>query len=64
MSTMTWSMSELQQCAAREVNMRRKVYPNRVLTGRMTQKQADAETAKMAAIADLLAEMADGEKLL
>ena len=61
---MTYSMSELQQCAAREVNMRRKVYPNRVLTGRMTQKQADAEIDKMAAIADLLGELGNGEKLL
>ena len=59
-----YSVRELQRCAEREANMRRKVYSNRVLTKRMSQRQADAEIDKMAAIAEMLAEMAEREKLL
>ena len=59
-----YTVRELQACAEREANMRRKVYSNRVLTGRMSQQQADAEIDKMAAIAEMLAEMAERERLL
>ena len=59
-----YSVRELQSCAEREANMRRKVYSNRVLTKRMSQQQANAEIDKMAAIAEMLAEMAEREKLL
>ena len=47
-------MRDLQRCAEREANLRRKVYSNRVLTGRMSQRQANAEIDKMAAIAEWL----------
>jgi hypothetical protein len=59
-----WTARELQECAEREVNIRRRVYANRVLTHRMTQHQADVEIARMEAIARMLAEMAEGERLL
>jgi len=59
-----YTARELVQCAAREVALRRRVYPNRVITGRMSQKQADAEIDKMDAIAALLAEIEDRERLL
>ena len=59
-----YTAHELQRCAEREAKMRRKVYSNRVLTGRMSQQQADAEIDKMAAIAEMLAEMAERERLI
>jgi hypothetical protein len=55
---------ELQRCAEREANLRRTVYRNRVLTGRMSQAQANAEIDKMAAIAEHFAELAKEERLL
>jgi hypothetical protein len=59
-----YTMRDLQRCAERETNLRRKVYSNRILTGRMSQRQANAEIDKMAAIAEMLAEMAKAEQLL
>jgi hypothetical protein len=59
-----YQVRDLQRCAEREVNMRRHVYPNRVMTGRMSQQQADSEIDKMAAIAEMLGEMAARERLL
>ena len=38
------------ECAQRELMMRKRVYPNRVLTHRMTQREMDRELAMMAAI--------------
>lgn len=60
----TWTARELQECAEREVRLRRQVYRNRVLTHRMTQHQADVEIARMEAIAGWLAEMAERERLI
>ena len=59
-----YSMRDLAACAERETRLRRKVYANRVETGRMSQGQADAEIRKMEAIAALLAEAAKSERLL
>jgi hypothetical protein len=59
-----YSMRDLAQCAEREVKLRRRVYANRVETGRMSRQQADAEIAKMGAIAAMLGEMAERERLL
>lgn len=59
-----YTMRDLQACAEREANMRRQVYPNRIMTGRMSQQLADREIDKMAAIAELLAELAARERLL
>jgi hypothetical protein len=45
-----------EQCARRELDMRRRVYPRWVANGKMTQDQADREIELMAAI------LADYEK--
>ena len=60
----TYTMRDLQRCAEREANFRCTVYRNRVLTGRMTQAQANAEIDKMRAIAVHFAELAEKERLL
>jgi hypothetical protein len=60
----SFTMSELRQCAEREAKMRRQVYQNRVLTKRMSKAQADAEIAKMDAIAIHFAKLLDRERLL
>jgi len=54
----------LADCAQREVKVRRKVYPNRILTGGMSHSFAQDEIDKMAAIAEVLVELAKGERLL
>jgi hypothetical protein len=54
----------LADCAQREVAMRRKVFPNRILTGRMSRAFADAEIDKMTAIAEYFAGLAKQERLL
>jgi hypothetical protein len=59
-----YSARDLQRCAEREANFRTTVYKNRVLTGRMTQAQADTEIRKMRAIAMHFAELAEKERLL
>ena len=59
-----YTTRDLQRCAERELTLRRQVYKNRVLTGRMSQQQADAEIAKMQAISEHLAELAERERLL
>lgn len=40
------------KCAARECEMRQRVYPRLVEQGKMTQEKADLEIAMMAEIAD------------
>ena len=57
-------MSVLLDCAQREVRLRRQVYPNRIMTGRMSHAFAQVEIAKMEAIAEWLRQEADKEKLL
>jgi hypothetical protein len=59
-----YPLAVLADCAQREVKMRRRVYPNRILTGRMSHAFAQAEIDKMAAIAQVLVEMAEKERLL
>ena len=61
---MTYSASDLQACAAREAKMRRGVYPRWIADGRLSQKKADDEIAKMEAIAEHFAALAEGERLL
>lgn len=60
----TYTASELLRCAERELRLRRQVYPNRVLTHRMSQHQADVEIARMQAIAAWLKREAERERLL
>ena len=54
----------LADCAQREMRMRRQVYPNRIMTGRMSAAFAQAEIDKMTAIAEHLVELASKERLL
>jgi hypothetical protein len=55
---------DLHRCALRELVRRKRAYPNRIETGRMTVEIAAAEIMKMQAIVDLLAELARSERLL
>ena len=41
-------------CVARELAMRKVVYPRRVAAGQMTQIKADAEVIRMQAVMDTL----------
>jgi hypothetical protein len=59
-----YQMRDLQREAEAEVVMRRRVYENRVLTGRMSRELADSKIRKMQAIAAHLAELAERERLL
>ena len=63
-SVSRFSYAVLADCAQREVRLRRRVYPNRVLTGRMSHAFAQVEISKMTVIAEVLAEMAKRERLL
>jgi hypothetical protein len=63
-SSIRYPLAVLADCAQREVKMRRKVYPNRILTGRMSHAFAQDEISKMAAIAQVLVELAEKERLL
>jgi hypothetical protein len=47
-----FSFEEFQKCAKRELAQRRRVYPRLVMTGKMTQADADREIEMMSAIAD------------
>ena len=44
--------------------LRRKVYPNRVLTHRMSRQKAEQEIDMMRVIAEVMAEMAETERLI
>jgi hypothetical protein len=59
-----YSTRELQREAEGEVIMRRRVYENRVLTGRMTRQAADTKINRMKAIAEYFAELAEKDRLL
>lgn len=47
----TFTIAEKLGAAEREIKQRRRVYPNLVATGRMTQAAADHQIALMEAIA-------------
>lgn len=59
-----FTLEVLTDCAQREVRWRRKVYPNRILTGRMSHAFAREEIDKMVSIAEILHALAQKEKLL
>jgi hypothetical protein len=59
-----FSAEEKQAAAERELARRRRVYPNRMLTHRMRQREADREIAIMAAIVRDYAAAAEKENLL
>lgn len=48
------SIQEQIKCVKREIEMRKKVYPNSVLRGRMTAGQKDKEIATMEAVLNTL----------
>jgi hypothetical protein len=50
----TIPLTDLLECAQREVAMREAVYPKRVANGKMTLKSAQHEIACMERIVDLL----------
>lgn len=51
MSSRTFTTEDKLACAEREIRQRRRVYPRLVLTGRMTDAEADVQIALMEAIA-------------
>lgn len=57
-----FTAAEKQKCAERELRQRQRVYPRLVESGRMTQAEADRETACMAAIAADYRARASAEK--
>ena len=64
MADHVYTFEELFQCADREVKIRRRVYNHRIYKGKMTKGLADSEIAKMEAIRDHFAELAEKERLL
>jgi hypothetical protein len=64
MSRNDYTLLELIACAEREVRVRQRVYPGRVYTGRMSQREADRQLAMMQAIAAKLRELAQAELLV
>lgn len=48
---MRFTAAEKRKCAEREVEMRKRVYGERVLAGRMSSGEAERETAMMQEIA-------------
>lgn len=61
---MTITVHDELEAARRELKMRREVYARRVAEGKMTKRQADHETACMAAIVVRLEAAAAGERLI
>jgi hypothetical protein len=59
-----FSYTDLHRCAERECRMRRRVYPNRILTHRMTDTLAAREIDMMTEITDIMRRLAEGERLL
>lgn len=51
---MTISIQDQIKCVQREIEMRKKVYPNSVLRGKMTVGQKDKEIAAMTAVLNTL----------
>jgi hypothetical protein len=60
-AVMRFSNFQLQLCAERELRLRRRVYPNRVSTGRMKMHDAELQIAMMAQIADDYADRATAD---
>lgn len=57
---MTFPLTDLIDCAERELRVRRRVYANRVLTHRMSRAFADRQIALMQAIVDNLKSQTKG----
>jgi len=61
---MIYTALEKKQAVEREIALRKRVYPNRVLTGRMTQAQADFQIAIFEEIRDDYQRVNLSERLL
>jgi hypothetical protein len=61
---MTFTAEEKFKCAAREWEMRRRVYPRWIEQGRMAQEKSAREIALMAEIADDYRELAAMERFV
>jgi hypothetical protein len=59
-----FTAAEKHRAAQREVELRKAIYPNRVMHGAMSQREADRQIAIMQAIADDYAKLAERERLL
>lgn len=57
-------IDDMVACARREVGMRQRVYPGRVLREAMTQSMADREIETMQNICRLLAKLQEGRYAL
>jgi hypothetical protein len=60
----TFTLRELVECAEREVRLRRRVYPNRIETGRMSPALAERQIAMMEEIAARLRVLEQQTELL
>ena len=60
----TFTATEKHRAIRREIEMRKSVYPRRVMAGQMSQSQADKQLALMEAIAADYAKLMEGERLL
>ena len=60
----SWTAHELLETAERSIRERRTTYANRVLTHRMSQREADSHIARMQAIRDWLRQEAERERLI
>jgi hypothetical protein len=61
---LTFTFEQLADCAERELNKRRHVYPNRIVTNRMSRQVANRELDMMREIGEYLRAMAAKERLL
>ena len=64
MSYPHYSALEKRRAIEREIAIRKRVYPNRVLTGRMKQAQADRELALMEDIRADYARLEEAERFI
>ena len=60
----TFTAAEKHRAVLREIEMRKSVYPRRVMAGQMSQSQANRQVAIMEAIAADYAKQMQGERLL
>jgi hypothetical protein len=57
-------LGEQMDCVRRELAMRQRAYPRWVANGKMTQRAADVEVARMSAVLMTLEGLAEKERLL
>jgi len=61
---MPYTAADKRKAVEREIAMRKRVYPNRIETGRMTQAQAAYQITIFEEIADDYRRLEQGERLL